>query len=125
MKIHTRVDASFVSLAWLAVYQRRPMDRWVGEMMGSSPLHVSSPPLQPPKLTPTPKTPPRPQLVLGTIELDESKICTCLAISDNVNGGSGGPSDGGSTDVAAPELELAPPMPAHIMPGGGRGGPIA
>lgn len=58
--------------------------------------------------------------MLGTIELDESKICTCLAISDTVNAPPG--AGGGMEEGAAPEAVLAPPTPQHIMPG--RGVPI-
>lgn len=58
------------------------------------------------------------QLVLNTIELDESKICTCLAISDTPAGGSGE-----EPEVMMEQQGL--PMPQHIMPGGGRGVPIA
>jgi hypothetical protein len=48
------------------------------------------------------------QLVLGTIQLDESKICTCLAISETTGAG-------GNEDV----VEEGMLMPQHIKPGGG------
>jgi len=52
------------------------------------------------------------QLVLGTIELDESKICTCLAISETTGGMAGG--------VGREEgMEGGVPVPQHIKPGGG------
>lgn len=60
---------------------------------------------------------PPPQLVLGTIELDESKICTCLAISDTVNTPGAGVEE-------EPVGMMGAPVPQHIMPGG-RGVPIA
>lgn len=52
------------------------------------------------------------QLVLGTIELDESRICTCLAISETTGGmaAAGGREEG---------MEGVAPMPQHIKPGGG------
>lgn len=54
------------------------------------------------------------QLVLGTLELDESKICTCTAISDTPP----------NVDKETPAV-MVDMQPQHIMPGGGRGVPIA
>lgn len=55
------------------------------------------------------------------MELDESKICTCVAISDNANAA---PGEQQQPAAEAPMMADAP-APQHIMPGGGRGVPIA